>query len=108
MPVDQTKNKRMMLNVPQPLALRIECLAEMDRRSMSNWILNLVQDHIDSLSDEDAEELDDLFFAKLDRLPPAKAEVVIQQEKAANKGFWEKVKADHPQAYESFKAASKA
>lgn len=69
MPVDQTKNKRMMINVPQFLALQIEAAAEQDRRSMSSWILKLVDDKIASLSEQEQDNLAIRVHEKFEALP---------------------------------------
>lgn len=102
MPVDLKRNKRLLLNVDHALALRIECLADMDRRSMSNWILGLVEERIQDLSDKDHEEMEDRFYEKLDKLPLAKAELVIQQEKERNKDALDMLKSKHPEVYAAF------
>lgn len=69
MPVDQTKNKRMMINVPHLLALQIEAAAELDRRSMSSWILKLVDDKLESMSEEETDRITKLVDEKFKALP---------------------------------------
>ena len=74
--------KRQLIQIPLTLALRIECLAEMDRRSMSNWILNLIEEHIEVLSEEEQDELETRFDAKLRALPPEKQREVVESDLA--------------------------
>ena len=69
---------------------------------MSNWILGLVEQHIQDLSDKGHEEMEDRFYEKIDKLPIAKAELVIQQERERNKDVLELLKTKHPEVYAAF------
>lgn len=69
MPVDQSKNKRMMINVPHLLALEIEAAAELDRRSMSSWILKLVDEKLESMPEAEQARVCKLMKEKWNKLP---------------------------------------
>lgn len=56
MPIDETINKRMVLVVDRPTAEAIEQLAKKDRRSVSNYVRNVLQDHVAGAADVDSEE----------------------------------------------------
>ena len=44
-PIDETKNKRMVIVVPLDVAKEIEALAKKDRRPVSAYVRNLLEDH---------------------------------------------------------------
>lgn len=46
MPVDLNKTKRIALNLPIELADRATKLAEKDRRSLSQWLRNAIEDRV--------------------------------------------------------------
>ena len=46
MPIDESINKRMVLVIDIPTAQAIEQLAKRDRRSVSNYVRNVLQDHV--------------------------------------------------------------
>ena len=46
MPVDLTKNKRLVVVVSLETADAIEALAQKDRRPMSAYVRNLLEDHV--------------------------------------------------------------
>ena len=53
MPIDETTNKRMVLVVDIPTAQAIERLAKRDRRSVSNYVRNVLQDHVKTQGEPD-------------------------------------------------------
>ena len=46
MPIDETKNKRMVVVVDLDTAQAIEELAKKDRRPLSAYVRNILQDHV--------------------------------------------------------------
>ena len=48
MPVDQTKNKRLVIVVSHETARAIEELAKKDRRPTSAYVRNILEDHVAS------------------------------------------------------------
>ena len=59
----------MMINVPQFLALQIEAAAEQDRRSMSSWILKLVDEKLASMPEDQQDNLAVRVSELFDALP---------------------------------------
>ena len=45
MPIDETKNKRLVIVVSQDTAKEIEALAKKDRRPLSAYVRNILEDH---------------------------------------------------------------
>ena len=45
MPIDDTKNKRLVIVVSHETATAIEALAKKDRRPMSAYVRNILEDH---------------------------------------------------------------
>ncbi|MDC0277614.1 hypothetical protein OAK87_01420 [bacterium] len=45
MPIDDTKNKRLVIVVSHDTAKAIEALAKKDRRPMSAYVRNILEDH---------------------------------------------------------------
>ena len=45
MPIDETKNKRLVIVVSQDTAKEIEALAKKDRRPVSAYVRNILEDH---------------------------------------------------------------
>ena len=46
MPIDETKNKRLVIVVSQDTAKEIEALAKKDRRPLSAYVRNVLEDHV--------------------------------------------------------------
>ena len=46
MPIDETKNKRLVIVVSQETAKEIEALAKKDRRPVSAYVRNVLEDHV--------------------------------------------------------------
>jgi predicted DNA-binding protein len=46
MPIDETKNKRLVIVVSQETAKEIEALAKKDRRPLSAYVRNVLEDHV--------------------------------------------------------------
>ncbi len=46
MPIDTTKNKRMVIVVSNETAQAIEALAKKDRRPVSAYVRNILEDHV--------------------------------------------------------------
>ena len=46
MPIDETKNKRLVIVVNQDTARDIEALAKKDRRPLSAYVRNILEDHV--------------------------------------------------------------
>ena len=46
MPIDETKNKRLVIVVSHETAQAIEALAKQDRRPMSAYVRNVLEDHV--------------------------------------------------------------
>ena len=46
MPIDQTKNSRVVFVMPIPLREEMERLAKLDRRTLGAYIRNLCEDHV--------------------------------------------------------------
>ena len=46
MPIDETKNKRLVIVVSQDTAKDIEALAKKDRRPLSAYVRNILEDHV--------------------------------------------------------------
>ena len=45
MPIDETKNKRLVIVVSQDKAAEIEALAKKDRRPLSAYVRNIIEDN---------------------------------------------------------------
>lgn len=46
MPIDPTKSKRLVIVVPNELAADVEALAKRSRRPVSEYVRNLLADHV--------------------------------------------------------------
>ena len=54
MPIDNTKNKRLVIVVSQETAKAIEALAKKDRRPVSAYVRNVLEDHCQAAAMRDA------------------------------------------------------
>ena len=48
MPIDTTKNKRLVIVVSNETAESIEALAKKDRRPVSAYVRNILEDHVEN------------------------------------------------------------
>ena len=48
MPIDTTKNKRLVIVVSNETAQAIEALAKKDRRPVSAYVRNILEDHVEN------------------------------------------------------------
>ncbi len=50
MPIDPRKTKRIAVQLPVELAAKVTALADADRRSMSSWVRNAIEDAASDLA----------------------------------------------------------
>ncbi len=70
MPIDDTKNKRLVIVVSHETAQAIEALAKKDRRPMSAYVRNILEDHVVASSQADLVTTPDAETGGMGIFPP--------------------------------------
>ena len=70
MPVDQSKKKRVMVNLDKALAMLVDEAAALERRSAASWLTNTIEDKLRQLPDDQFQKLIERVHYKLEAMTP--------------------------------------
>ena len=73
MPINPSKTKRVILSLPIEVARRLEQLAQIERRSLSNYLSGLVLDHLEAVPAEQRQQVRDRLIASTSQLEESEA-----------------------------------
>ena len=73
MPVNPKQTKRVMLQLPVEVARRLEQLAQIERRSLSNYLSGLVLDHLEAVPADKREQVKQRLIASTSQLEEQEA-----------------------------------